>query len=164
MKGKSLSHVRLFATPWTAAYQLPLSMGFSRQEYWSGGPLPSQHYYCARTCSDCRSPLGWVKFHLVAFLGQCMLFVLLSSGKRSTSRWLCWPLENAQWPLPSSNHRASTWIKSEGNLEICGGLMQFLSLVKLLQPVQKCPCSPSEKGKQTCWEIGPVPDMYCVSQ
>ena len=34
------SRVRLFATPWTAAYQAPLSMGFSRQEYWSGLPLP----------------------------------------------------------------------------------------------------------------------------
>ena len=41
MEVKSLSHVRLFATPWTAAYQAPLSMGFSRQEYWSGVPLPS---------------------------------------------------------------------------------------------------------------------------
>jgi len=38
---KSLSRVRLLATPWTAAYQAPLSMGFSRQEYWSGVPLPS---------------------------------------------------------------------------------------------------------------------------
>ena len=36
---KSLSRVRLFATPWTAAYQAPPSMGFSRQEYWSGVPL-----------------------------------------------------------------------------------------------------------------------------
>ena len=36
-----LSRVRLLATPWTAAYQAPLSMGFSRQEYWSGLPLPS---------------------------------------------------------------------------------------------------------------------------
>ena len=33
---QSLSHVRLFATPWTVARQAPLSMGFSRQEYWSG--------------------------------------------------------------------------------------------------------------------------------
>ena len=41
MKVKSLSHVRLVATAWTAAYQAPLSMGFSRQEYWSGAPLPS---------------------------------------------------------------------------------------------------------------------------
>ena len=38
---KSLSHVRLLATPWTAAHQAPPPMGFSRQEYWSGVPLPS---------------------------------------------------------------------------------------------------------------------------
>ena len=41
MKVKSLSHVPLLATPWTAAYQAPPYMGFSRQEYWSGVPLPS---------------------------------------------------------------------------------------------------------------------------
>ena len=51
VKGKSLSRVRLLATPWTAAYQAPLSMGFSRQEYWSGMPLPSpprclSYVYC----------------------------------------------------------------------------------------------------------------------
>ena len=40
-KVKSLSRVQLLATPWTAAHQAPLSMGFSRQEYWSGLPLPS---------------------------------------------------------------------------------------------------------------------------
>ena len=38
---KSLSCVRLFATSWTVAYQASLSMGFSRQEYWSGVPFPS---------------------------------------------------------------------------------------------------------------------------
>ena len=41
VKVKSLSRVRLFETPWSAAYQAPPSMGFSRQEYWSGVPLPS---------------------------------------------------------------------------------------------------------------------------
>ena len=41
VKVKSLSRVRLLATPWTAAHQAPPSMGFSRQEYWSGVPLPS---------------------------------------------------------------------------------------------------------------------------
>ena len=41
VKVKSLSRVRLLATPWTAAYQAPSSIGFSRQEYWSGLPLPS---------------------------------------------------------------------------------------------------------------------------
>ena len=38
---KSLSRVQLFVTPWTVAYQAPHSMGFSRQEYWSGLPFPS---------------------------------------------------------------------------------------------------------------------------
>ena len=41
VKVKSLSHVWLLATPWTAAHWAPLSLGFSRQEYWSGVPLPS---------------------------------------------------------------------------------------------------------------------------
>ena len=41
MKVTSLSRVRLFVAPWTVAYQTPLSMGFSRQEYWSGLPFPS---------------------------------------------------------------------------------------------------------------------------
>ena len=41
VKVKSLSRVWLLATPWTVAYQAPPSMGFSRQEYWSGVPLPS---------------------------------------------------------------------------------------------------------------------------
>ena len=43
-KVKALSRVQLFATPWTAAYQAPLSMGFSREEYWSGLPFPSPGY------------------------------------------------------------------------------------------------------------------------
>ena len=46
VKVKSLSCVRLLATPWTAAHQAPLSMGFSRQEYWSGVPLPSLKTHC----------------------------------------------------------------------------------------------------------------------
>ena len=41
VKVKSLSHVGLFAAPWTVAYQAPPSMGFSRQEYWNGVPLSS---------------------------------------------------------------------------------------------------------------------------
>ena len=47
MKVKSLNRVRLSATPWTAAYQAPPSMGFSRQEYWSGVPLPSPFFHLA---------------------------------------------------------------------------------------------------------------------
>ena len=36
-----LGHIQLFATPWTVARQVPLSMGFSRQEYWTGLPFPT---------------------------------------------------------------------------------------------------------------------------
>ena len=54
MKVKSLSCVWLLATPWTAAYQAPPSMGFSRQEYWSGVPLPSPlHEYNCRIFLQC---------------------------------------------------------------------------------------------------------------
>ena len=49
VKVKSLSCVRLIVTPWTAAHQGPPSMGFSRQGYWSGVPLPSPNIYI-HTC------------------------------------------------------------------------------------------------------------------
>ena len=60
MKGKSFSHVRLFATPWTAAYQAPPSMEFSRQEYWSRLPLPS-------LWDECNCAVVWAFFG-IAFL------------------------------------------------------------------------------------------------
>ena len=62
VKVKSLSRVRLFETPWTAAYQAPPSMEFSRQEYWSGVPLPSP---CLNS--------GWVnaKWHLESRAQRC---------------------------------------------------------------------------------------------
>ena len=53
VKVKSLSRVQLLATPWTAAYQAPPSMGFSRQEYWSGVPLPSPKYWISSTYYMC---------------------------------------------------------------------------------------------------------------
>ena len=58
VKVKSLSLIQLLATPWTAAYQAPLPMGFSRQEYWSGVPLPSpvptiSVLYWAHLCMKC---------------------------------------------------------------------------------------------------------------
>ena len=60
-KVKSLSHVRLLATPWTAAYQAPPSMGFSRQEDWSGVPLPSPTT-CIHGVLFCIPSLKWVRF------------------------------------------------------------------------------------------------------
>ena len=68
MKVKSLSHVGLLATPWTAAHQAPLSMGFSRQDYWSGVPSPylamhfkNQRHYFAK--KDPSAVHGVVKSH-----------------------------------------------------------------------------------------------------
>ena len=60
VKVKSLSHVRLLATPWTAAYQAPLSMAFSRQEYWSGLPLPSPIYMQSTEYINVKCQTGWI--------------------------------------------------------------------------------------------------------
>ena len=59
------SRVRLFGTPWTAAYQAPPSMGFSRQEYWSAVPLPSLQF-CVTPVQFNNSAYNWeqIKFHL----------------------------------------------------------------------------------------------------
>ena len=62
VKVKSLSHVWLLATPWTAAYQAPLSMGFSRQEYWSGLPLPSPRIILMGLKKTSQNITGIVKF------------------------------------------------------------------------------------------------------
>ena len=64
VKVKSLSHTRLLATPWTAAYQAPPSMGFSRQKYWRGVPLPNTlyiytNYSCSFSCGG-QFPKGYI--------------------------------------------------------------------------------------------------------
>ena len=75
VKVKSLCHAQLFAISWTAAYQAPPSMGFSRQEYWSGVPLPSPDKTGIDTLSDHRAQpcgrtvlLGYMKFKQGKFL------------------------------------------------------------------------------------------------
>ena len=63
VKMKLLSHVRLFVTPWTVAYQALPFMGFSRQEYWSGLPFPSPMHesekwkWSRSVVSDCSRPM-----------------------------------------------------------------------------------------------------------
>ena len=63
VKVKSLSRVWPSATPWTAAHQAPLSMGFSRQEYWSGVPLPSPIAALFNIAKQPKCPLTdeWIK-------------------------------------------------------------------------------------------------------
>ena len=67
VKVKSLSQVWLLATPWTAAYQAPPSMGFSRQEYWSGVPLPSWPEY-------------YHKYQLIGFHNSQLVFGIVLKG------------------------------------------------------------------------------------
>ena len=78
MKVKSLSLVRLLATPWTAAHQAPPSMGFSRQEYWSGVPLPSPgcpDYTTLKLCGNskhlCLIPKLKGNVHNIFFVVKC---------------------------------------------------------------------------------------------
>jgi len=72
VKGKSLSHVRLLATPWTAAYQAPPSMGFSRQEYWSVRHCLLQYiYYILFIHSSVRGHLGC--FHVLAVVNSTIV-------------------------------------------------------------------------------------------
>ena len=84
VKVKSLSRIRLLATPWTAAHQAPPSMGFSRQEYWSGVPVPSP--------SDLPRKVTW----LAAWVGRTQaspsLPVIWINYKHSCSPppGLCW--------------------------------------------------------------------------
>ena len=56
VKVKSLSRFWLFTTPWTAAHQAPPSMGFSRQEYWSGVPLPSPEWWSGGLVKEVTAP------------------------------------------------------------------------------------------------------------
>ena len=81
VKVKSLSHVRVFATPRTAAYQAPPSMGFSRQEYWSGVPLPSLHLTIGGSEELCSHGFYFLK---------CLHDVLITSK----SKMVCAHLEN----------------------------------------------------------------------
>ena len=80
VKVKSLSRVRLLVTPWTAAYQAPLSMGFFRQEYWSGVPLPSPGRW--GRCHICMKSNDWQKeifcFLLIMFIFIINLGILLN--------------------------------------------------------------------------------------
>jgi len=66
MNVKLLSHVRLLSTPWTAAYQAPPSMGFSRQEYWSGVPLPSPPWWptCPLSLTTSSNGVLWLLLHM----------------------------------------------------------------------------------------------------
>ena len=81
---KSLSHVQLLVTPWTAAYQASPSMGFSRQEYWSGVPLPSPIALTRRIFVD---KVMSLLFNMLSRL----VITFLPRSKHLLISWLEWP-------------------------------------------------------------------------
>ena len=78
MKVKLLSRILLLVTPWTAAYQAPPSMGFSRKEYWSGVPLPSPAQIQAKHAQTIELMVldYFMTSAKITFLSLCFQFVL----------------------------------------------------------------------------------------
>ena len=75
-KVKSLSRIRLLATPWTAAYQAPPSMGFSRQEYWSGVPLPSPNECYRVALSIYKAHTMYLVHYLLVNCFNCLIILI----------------------------------------------------------------------------------------
>ena len=131
MKVKLLSRVQLLATPWTAAHQAPPSMGFSRQEYWSGVPLPSPTNL--DNILKSRDITLATKVHLV----KAMAFSVVTYGceswtikkaehKKLMILNLCWRrLLRVPWTARRSNQSTLKEIGSDYSLE---GLMLKLKL------------------------------------
>ena len=88
VKVKSLSRVQLLATPWSAAYQAPPSMGFSRQDYWSGVPLPSPLKVGHNTVNKCILHRSWG----IPDWTQIFMFTFLSMSQKLKLVYLktCW--------------------------------------------------------------------------
>ena len=89
VKVRLLSRVRLFVTPWTAAYQAPLSMGVSRQEYWSGVPLPSPKRKWMKVVKKSKLPIirinnsTDVMYSIVTIVTKMLLYIWKMLGNRS---------------------------------------------------------------------------------
>ena len=113
---KSLSRVRLLATPWTAAYQAPPPVGFSRQEYWSGVPSPS--------------PLDFLK--LASLKASTQSFI--PSPIPSSHKYL---LSTAICQVPCGPHRFGKHSLPSGNLQ-SGGEAESLS--SIAPPTRRHPC------------------------
>ena len=88
---KSLSYVRLFATPWTVAYQAPLFMGFSRQGYWSGLPFPSEDLLAVlgtlKSLLQHHSSKALILQHSAFFTVQLSHPYMTTGKSRALTRW-----------------------------------------------------------------------------
>ena len=102
VKVKLLNCVWLLATPWTAAHQAPLFMGFSRQEYWSGLPFLSS-YFCLTQFNNVNlciiSGFCCLSLDTSIFLGLVSLWRLVGEGSRTPLQysWLENPMDRGAW-------------------------------------------------------------------
>ena len=132
VKVKSLSRVWPSATPWTAAFQAPPSMGFSRQEYWSGVPLPSPTNrrddlnYTDMSVSSVSPPWLFSKslvqakmFLLRVSLSPCAYCYLIHWLKRSLH--LCLPQRTSRSRTTLISFHASTYVSRQHCRRCLGG-------------------------------------------
>ena len=122
------SCVRLFTTPWTAAYQAPPSMGFSRQEYWSGVPLPSlkkdpeeaakEEQAAAEKGCDLGRISGWMDCSSswadgYSAWGHRLVSRRTGAPCRHRPAVPCWGLEpsSGHWSLIRSFHHSGPWMR-----------------------------------------------------
>ena len=137
---KLLSHVQLLGTPWTTAYQAPPPMGFSRQEYWSGVPLPS--------------PNDLEYFLNLAFVTTSLINVYYFSrsraflGEGNGNPLQCSCLENHRdgWAAVSGVAQSRTQLKRLSSSSVFMSMLFFLSSHSLLPPL--CPQIHSSSRKK----------------
>ena len=112
VKVKSSSRVRLFMTPWTAAYQAPPSMGFSRQEYWSGVPLPSGYQWTVLLEKTLESPLDSEEIQPVHPKGnQSWIFIGRIDAEATTP--ILWLPDAKNWLIGKDPDAGKDWKREE---------------------------------------------------
>ena len=158
---KSLSYVRLFVTPWTVAYQAPLSMGFSRHEYWSGLPFPSSGAL-PNPGIEPRSPALQAD---VLTSESCPVLVLNGSGgcRESLSVYLGWVGRSYAFPSQSLSD-GSTALEGRTKSDAGARTSSWLLGLLALQTVWFSGDTHSHTGTQYCTHIySHMPQSPCFS-
>ena len=101
-----LSRVRLFVTPWTIAHQALLSMGFSRQEYWSGFPYPPPAWSILSSSSSSSQPrdqtqVSWIAGRFFTILGSPKLHIVVVQSLSHVRLFVPHGMQHTSLPCPS---------------------------------------------------------------
>ena len=129
-------NIRLLVTPWTAAYQAPPSMGFSRQEYWSGLPLPSPIRVIIRLLNIVGS-VRWTSWHLFIIQPRDCPW---GCKELDTTEWLHFTSLHFQGLNPDFLHCRrffTIWATREALIDI-GYFKTTLYVVQYYQFINKC--------------------------